>query len=134
MVCCNREGLLKFLEGQQSELEVRAAGGWRFGWAVDHCSSCVNLSPTPFIFSTANNPPPPPLTKPPPPQVCEKALADYMESKRRSFPRFYFVSTADLLDILSNGNSPHKVGAGVGRSAGWAVAWVAASSPRSRGS
>ncbi len=37
-------------------------------------------------------------------QVCEKALADYMESKRRAFPRFYFVSTADLLDILSNGN------------------------------
>ena len=40
--------------------------------------------------------------------MCEKALADYMESKRRSFPRFYFVSTADLLDVLSNGNSPHK--------------------------
>lgn len=32
-----------------------------------------------------------------------------MESKRRAFPRFYFVSTADLLDILSNGNNPHKV-------------------------
>jgi hypothetical protein len=42
-------------------------------------------------------------------QVCEKALADYMESKCRAFPRFYFVSTADLLDILSNGNSPAKV-------------------------
>jgi len=41
--------------------------------------------------------------------VCEKALADYMESKRRAFPRFYFVSTADLLDILSNGNNPVKV-------------------------
>lgn len=32
-----------------------------------------------------------------------------MESKRRAFPRFYFVSTADLLDILSNGNNPAKV-------------------------
>jgi dynein heavy chain len=32
-----------------------------------------------------------------------------MESKRRAFPRFYFVSTADLLDILSNGNNPVKV-------------------------
>lgn len=62
VACCNKDGLLKFLEGQQSALEV-----------------------------------------------CEKALADYMESKRRAFPRFYFVSTADLLDILSNGNSPHKV-------------------------
>jgi dynein heavy chain len=26
-----------------------------------------------------------------------------------AFPRFYFVSPADLLDILSNGNSPVKV-------------------------
>jgi dynein heavy chain, axonemal len=60
--CCNADGLMKFLEKQQSELEI-----------------------------------------------CEKALADYMESKRRAFPRFYFVSTADLLDILSNGNSPTKV-------------------------
>jgi dynein heavy chain len=32
-----------------------------------------------------------------------------MESKRRAFPRFYFISTADLLDILSNGNNPSKV-------------------------
>eukprot|EP00878_Enallax_costatus_P044621 GHUV01053316.1.p1 GENE.GHUV01053316.1~~GHUV01053316.1.p1 ORF type:complete len:464 (+),score=147.77 GHUV01053316.1:399-1790(+) len=62
VACCNKDGLLKFLEKQQTELEV-----------------------------------------------CEKALADYMESKRRAFPRFYFVSTADLLDILSNGNNPVKV-------------------------
>lgn len=62
VACCEKEGLFKFLEGQQKELEL-----------------------------------------------CEKALADYMESKRRAFPRFYFVSTADLLDILSNGNNPHKV-------------------------
>ena len=41
--------------------------------------------------------------------MCEKALADFMESKRRAFPRFYFVSTQDLLDILSNGNNPVKV-------------------------
>jgi dynein heavy chain len=63
VACCSKEGLLKFLEQQQGQLEL-----------------------------------------------CEKALADYMESKRRAFPRFYFVSTADLLDILSNGNSPVKVG------------------------
>ena len=42
-------------------------------------------------------------------EQCEKALAEYMEAKRRIFPRFYFVSTADLLDILSNGNTPVKV-------------------------
>jgi len=41
--------------------------------------------------------------------VCEKALNEFMDSKRMAFPRFYFVSPADLLDILSNGNSPAKV-------------------------
>ncbi|PAA56702.1 hypothetical protein BOX15_Mlig034196g2 [Macrostomum lignano] len=38
--------------------------------------------------------------------VCEKALMDYMETKRLAFPRFYFVSHNDLLDILSHGNEP----------------------------
>ena len=42
-------------------------------------------------------------------QMCEKALANYLEQKRIIFPRFYFVSTSDLLDILSNGNDPVKV-------------------------
>uniref|UniRef100_H3BBD5 Dynein axonemal heavy chain 17 n=1 Tax=Latimeria chalumnae TaxID=7897 RepID=H3BBD5_LATCH len=41
--------------------------------------------------------------------VCEKALAEYLETKRLAFPRFYFVSSADLLDILSNGNNPVEV-------------------------
>ncbi|XP_015735401.1 dynein heavy chain 17, axonemal [Coturnix japonica] len=41
--------------------------------------------------------------------VCEKALAEYLETKRLAFPRFYFISSADLLDILSNGNEPAEV-------------------------
>ncbi|XP_049855418.1 dynein beta chain, ciliary-like [Schistocerca gregaria] len=41
--------------------------------------------------------------------LCEKALAEYLETKRLAFPRFYFVSSADLLDILSNGNQPELV-------------------------
>ncbi|XP_064890245.1 dynein axonemal heavy chain 17 isoform X3 [Columba livia] len=41
--------------------------------------------------------------------VCEKALAEYLETKRLAFPRFYFVSSADLLDILSNGTEPVEV-------------------------
>jgi dynein heavy chain len=41
--------------------------------------------------------------------ICEKALNEFMDSKRMAFPRFYFVSPADLLDILSNGNQPEKV-------------------------
>lgn len=41
--------------------------------------------------------------------LCEKALNDYLETKRLEYPRFYFVSSADLLDILSNGNAPELV-------------------------
>ncbi|TMW47086.1 hypothetical protein DOY81_007829 [Sarcophaga bullata] len=40
---------------------------------------------------------------------CEKALNDYLETKRLAYPRFYFVSSADLLDILSNGNNPKAI-------------------------
>lgn len=42
-------------------------------------------------------------------KVCEKALNEFLDSKRRAFPRFYFVSVNDLLDILSNGNNPQKI-------------------------
>lgn len=42
-------------------------------------------------------------------KVCEKALNEFLDSKRRAFPRFYFVSVSDLLDILSNGNNPIKI-------------------------
>lgn len=41
--------------------------------------------------------------------VCEKALFDFMATKRAAFPRFHFVSQNDLLDILSNGNNPSKI-------------------------
>ena len=41
--------------------------------------------------------------------LCEKALTDYLETKRIIFPRFYFLSSPDLLDILSKSNEPLMV-------------------------
>ncbi|KAG8443036.1 hypothetical protein GDO86_011741 [Hymenochirus boettgeri] len=41
--------------------------------------------------------------------LCEKALSEYLETKRLAFPRFYFVSSADLLNILSKGTQPKQV-------------------------
>ncbi|XP_043549538.1 dynein axonemal heavy chain 11 isoform X1 [Chiloscyllium plagiosum] len=40
---------------------------------------------------------------------CEKALAEYLETKRLSFSRFYFVSAMDLLEIISKGGQPKQV-------------------------
>ena len=42
-------------------------------------------------------------------EKCKKSLADFLDGKRRIFPRFYFTSEADLLDILSNGSRPEKI-------------------------
>lgn len=41
--------------------------------------------------------------------MCERALNEFLDRKREAFPRFYFVSTMDLLDILSNGNNPLRI-------------------------
>lgn len=41
--------------------------------------------------------------------LCEKALTEYLETKRLEFPRFYFISSADLLDIISKGSRPREV-------------------------
>jgi len=47
-------------------------------------------------------------------ELCEKSLNEYLEQKKKKFPRFYFVSNQALLDILSNGNNPGKVNEYVG--------------------
>lgn len=42
-------------------------------------------------------------------EICKKSLSDFLDGRRRQFPRYYFTSESDLLDILSNGSSPEKV-------------------------
>ncbi|KAH0621502.1 hypothetical protein JD844_022872 [Phrynosoma platyrhinos] len=40
--------------------------------------------------------------------LCEKSLAEYLDAKRLTFPRFYFVSSVDLLEIISKGTHPRQ--------------------------
>ena len=42
-------------------------------------------------------------------ELCQKSLNEYLDMKKKVFPRFYFVSNVALLDILSNGNNPPKI-------------------------
>ncbi|XP_078250276.1 dynein axonemal heavy chain 11-like [Pogona vitticeps] len=41
--------------------------------------------------------------------LCEKSLANYLDAKRVTFPRFYFVSAVDLLEIISKGTHPKQI-------------------------
>ena len=42
-------------------------------------------------------------------EFCQKKLENYLEIKRKLFPRFYFVSNTVLLKILSQGSDPNSV-------------------------
>eukprot|EP01041_Mallomonas_annulata_P000386 gene386-700_t len=40
---------------------------------------------------------------------CQKSLNEYLDQKKKIFPRFYFVSNVALLDMLANGRNPPKI-------------------------
>ena len=42
-------------------------------------------------------------------EFCQKKLENYLETKKKLFPRFYFVSNTVLLKILSQGSDPNSV-------------------------
>lgn len=41
--------------------------------------------------------------------VMQRALEQYLETKRNVFPRFYFISNDDLLEILANSRRPEML-------------------------
>eukprot|EP00796_Vickermania_ingenoplastis_P008408 gene8408-5889_t len=40
---------------------------------------------------------------------CQKALQEFLETKRNKFPRFYFISDEDLLEILGHSQNPNVI-------------------------
>ena len=42
-------------------------------------------------------------------ELCQKSLNEYLDIKKKIFPRFYFVSSVALLDMLANGTNPTKI-------------------------
>ena len=39
----------------------------------------------------------------------QRNLSEYLESKRKFFPRFYFLSNEDLIEILGDSQKPERI-------------------------
>lgn len=42
-------------------------------------------------------------------EMIQRALEKYLETKRHIFPRFYFISNDDMLEILGNSKKPEAI-------------------------
>ena len=42
-------------------------------------------------------------------ELVRKGLAGYLDAKRNAFPRFNFISDAELLEILANTTDPQRM-------------------------
>lgn len=42
-------------------------------------------------------------------EAIQRALEVFMESKRHIFPRFYFISNYELLELLGNSKNPDSI-------------------------
>lgn len=42
-------------------------------------------------------------------ELIQRALERYLETKRHIFPRFYFISNDDMLEILGNAKRPDLI-------------------------
>ncbi|KAJ0395717.1 hypothetical protein P43SY_006365 [Pythium insidiosum] len=85
---------------QDVDAQVRAT--LRLMWSQQNCGNVLLASQLPDLLRTLGE-----LRAAL--EAGQQALKEYLDAKRRLFPRFYFISEADLLDLLSKGSNPESI-------------------------